>query len=166
MTYILLPSFRITSNRGPKIVHMRKVFIDHSSPDATLCLALTFVQDQIDVKLLAQNIKSNSSCKEQILKQRVKICSNASTLTCIPFIDNNSGQFEMTRTLYLRLIQPTKIPIELLAEIFLVFLSADGSSRPAIRDEPLAISHVCSSWRQVALSIPRLWCNLSLVSGH
>jgi hypothetical protein len=70
----------------------------------------------------------------------------------------------MIRTLSLHLIRPTEIPVELLTEIFLASLPPDGSSRPASKDGPLAISHVCSSWRQVAQSIPELWCNLALMT--
>ncbi|KAJ7685560.1 hypothetical protein DFH06DRAFT_939880, partial [Mycena polygramma] len=47
-----------------------------------------------------------------------------------------------------------KLPVELLAEIFLLSL-VPGSSPP--EQDVFRISHVSAHWRQVAHSTPRLW---------
>jgi len=47
-----------------------------------------------------------------------------------------------------------KLPVELLAEIFVLSLQTDSS--------PFCVSHVSQHWRRVAHSIPRLWHQLSL----
>ncbi|KDQ62556.1 hypothetical protein JAAARDRAFT_464053 [Jaapia argillacea MUCL 33604] len=47
------------------------------------------------------------------------------------------------------------LPSEILAQIFLVAAQRDAMA-------PMAISHVCSTWRSIALHTPSLWRRLSL----
>ena len=53
------------------------------------------------------------------------------------------------------------LPTEILAIIFNLFVD-DGDSTIA----PIAISHVCSRWRTVSLSLPSLWTNPRLPMNH
>ncbi|KAI0944597.1 hypothetical protein AcW1_002268 [Taiwanofungus camphoratus] len=55
------------------------------------------------------------------------------------------------------------LPIELLAEIFLLHaaqIQADCPPIPTRYYSWINISHVCSSWRAVALGCPKLWSNI------
>ena len=53
-----------------------------------------------------------------------------------------------------------RIPIELVQKIFLHCLPGDEYTRPDHRSAPLLLTQVCSSWRHVALTTPRLWNSL------
>jgi hypothetical protein len=70
----------------------------------------------------------------------------------------------------------SKLPAELLVEIFLDVVSPsirEKSSPPTLYAphtpsylscaSPLSLSHVCSTWRAVSLSLPRLWTSLQVV---
>lgn len=50
---------------------------------------------------------------------------------------------------------------ELVAEIFLHCLPEDP--RPLISQAPLLLCRVCSRWRSIALSTPRLWCSIRVI---
>ncbi|KAJ7268128.1 hypothetical protein B0H12DRAFT_1002293, partial [Mycena haematopus] len=51
------------------------------------------------------------------------------------------------------LISPIRtLPVELLAEIFELSIGVEMYEKDAFR-----ISHVCSEWRHIAHSTPRLW---------
>ncbi|KAJ6451580.1 hypothetical protein C8R45DRAFT_760422, partial [Mycena sanguinolenta] len=51
------------------------------------------------------------------------------------------------------------LPVELLAEIFYLALWR----YPNIKDM-CRVSHVCSDWRQIAHSTPRLWARISSIN--
>ncbi|KZT20448.1 hypothetical protein NEOLEDRAFT_1151334 [Neolentinus lepideus HHB14362 ss-1] len=59
------------------------------------------------------------------------------------------------------LSSPHRLPPELLAEIFVHCLD---NPLPSIkRDTPLhRLTHVCTFWREVALSTPRFWCSFTI----
>lgn len=55
------------------------------------------------------------------------------------------------------------LPAEILIEIFLLATKLEGFDFPKdqhFHATPVAISHVCQRWRDIALSIPNLWANL------
>ncbi|KAJ7766676.1 hypothetical protein B0H16DRAFT_1366748 [Mycena metata] len=54
------------------------------------------------------------------------------------------------------------LPLEILAEIFLHSLPNDEFISPGLSSAPLVLCGVCSCWREVALSTPRLWNSLVL----
>ncbi|TDL24122.1 hypothetical protein BD410DRAFT_786209 [Rickenella mellea] len=54
------------------------------------------------------------------------------------------------------------LPYELLSEIFLHCLPANGLPRPSICDAPILFVRVCTFWRSVALATPQLWAKISL----
>ncbi|KAK0465924.1 uncharacterized protein EV420DRAFT_1261677, partial [Desarmillaria tabescens] len=70
-----------------------------------------------------------------------------------------------------KIIHPIRrLPFEIIGEIFLHTLSGpDGCNNyPAVHDHhhgPWAYSQVCQRWRAVALSLPRLWSELSVPSN-
>lgn len=63
--------------------------------------------------------------------------------------------------LSLPLIQ--RLPVELLAEIFLLCISTRSPPMIHISTEPpTSLCRVCRTWREVALNLPRLWTALSV----
>jgi len=55
-----------------------------------------------------------------------------------------------------------RMPPEILGIIFENCLDVQASSRAVLSEPPLLLGRVCSYWRSVALSTPRLWTSLSL----
>lgn len=61
------------------------------------------------------------------------------------------------------------LPTELLIEIFLIRTedeSADMAVGPPYNLAPVIISHVCHKWRELALTMPRLWSFISYRTPH
>ncbi|TFK28932.1 hypothetical protein FA15DRAFT_632840 [Coprinopsis marcescibilis] len=59
-----------------------------------------------------------------------------------------------------------RLPPEVLCRIFLECLSFDElSKKPPVRRVWLQLTQVCHQWREVALNYPRLWSDISFVSG-
>ncbi|KAJ7114154.1 hypothetical protein C8R43DRAFT_935280, partial [Mycena crocata] len=59
---------------------------------------------------------------------------------------------------HLAFVSPVrKLPHDILGEIFVACLPTDRYPILHQRDSPLLLSHICSDWRSVALSTPRLW---------
>lgn len=50
-----------------------------------------------------------------------------------------------------------RLPMEILEEIFLYSLSDTAHIQPIRPAIPLFLTHVCSTWRHTAVSMPRLW---------
>ncbi|KAF9462302.1 hypothetical protein BDZ94DRAFT_1261564 [Collybia nuda] len=64
------------------------------------------------------------------------------------------------------LIAPLRrIPQELLQEIFIHCLPTDHNAAMSCHEPPLLLGRVCSRWRSVALSTPRLWSGIHIVIG-
>ncbi|KAJ7176183.1 hypothetical protein C8R43DRAFT_975140 [Mycena crocata] len=53
------------------------------------------------------------------------------------------------------------LPSEIISEVFLEALDPDKAS-PSCAESPLFLGHICQQWRQIAVSTPRLWTQLSL----
>ena len=59
------------------------------------------------------------------------------------------------------------LPIDILQHIFLFTLPNDRNPVMSPEESPLLVSQVCSTWRQAALSAPRLWSRLHIpLVGH
>ena len=50
-----------------------------------------------------------------------------------------------------------KLPIDILQEIFIACLPTTHNAVMSVREPPILLTHVCSSWRNVAHATPRLW---------
>ncbi|CAL1700543.1 unnamed protein product [Somion occarium] len=58
-----------------------------------------------------------------------------------------------------------RLPVELLIKIFTLVVGSPQSQTSSDNikagcDEAIALSHVCSGWRDVAIDMPQLWCNM------
>jgi hypothetical protein len=57
----------------------------------------------------------------------------------------------------------SRLPAELLAQVFEHCLSGDAFLVPVSSQAPLLLAHTCSRWRAVALSTPSLWSTLQII---
>ena len=61
------------------------------------------------------------------------------------------------------LLSPLRqVPIEIMEEIFIHCLPTDHNAVMSTREAPLLLSRVCSEWRSITLSTPRLWASLRI----
>ncbi|KAJ7654328.1 hypothetical protein B0H17DRAFT_864853, partial [Mycena rosella] len=62
---------------------------------------------------------------------------------------------------HLALVSPARrLPDDIIREIFTATLPSDHQPKMTSRESPLLISRICSGWRSLALSMPRLWASL------
>ncbi|KAG2141872.1 hypothetical protein DEU56DRAFT_795276 [Suillus clintonianus] len=54
------------------------------------------------------------------------------------------------------------LPTEVLSHIFVLCLPEDNYLSPASNLAPMLLTRICRLWREVALSLPGLWCRLRL----
>ncbi|KAJ7181237.1 hypothetical protein C8R46DRAFT_1320036 [Mycena filopes] len=52
------------------------------------------------------------------------------------------------------------VPTELVSEIFIATLPADGRVRPSPHAVPLSLAQICRHWRDIALATPQLWTSV------
>ncbi|KAJ7359325.1 hypothetical protein DFH08DRAFT_408404 [Mycena albidolilacea] len=55
---------------------------------------------------------------------------------------------------------PRRLPVDILREIFIACLPANRNAVMSAREAPLLLGRICSAWRTIALSTPRLWASL------
>ncbi|KAJ7359322.1 hypothetical protein DFH08DRAFT_408395 [Mycena albidolilacea] len=55
---------------------------------------------------------------------------------------------------------PRRLPVDILREIFIACLPANRNAVMSAREAPLLLGRICSAWRTIALSTPRLWVSL------
>ena len=64
---------------------------------------------------------------------------------------------------YQRLISPIRrLPVDLLQEIFIRCLPSDHCPPMHASYPPLSLTRVCSGWRSIALTTPRLWASIHI----
>ncbi|KAJ7762500.1 hypothetical protein B0H16DRAFT_1529037 [Mycena metata] len=62
------------------------------------------------------------------------------------------------------LISPVRrLPLDILQEIFVACLPTDRNCVMSMAEAPVLLGRICSSWRALSLSTPRLWCSLHIV---
>ncbi|KAG2132901.1 uncharacterized protein EDB93DRAFT_1233054 [Suillus bovinus] len=60
----------------------------------------------------------------------------------------------------------SRLPTEILTQIFLYCIPEDGDLTPTRDLAPMLLTTVCRRWREVAVDIPSLWRRLRLEVGH
>ncbi|KAF9474118.1 hypothetical protein BDN70DRAFT_997256 [Pholiota conissans] len=64
---------------------------------------------------------------------------------------------------YRRLISPVRrLPADILREIFLSCLPEDRNPTMSCDEAPMLLTRICSVWRSIAMSTPRLWAALHI----
>ncbi|KAJ7359281.1 hypothetical protein DFH08DRAFT_845605 [Mycena albidolilacea] len=53
-----------------------------------------------------------------------------------------------------------RLPVDILREIFVACLPADRNAVMSAREAPLLLGRICSAWRSIVLTTPRLWASL------
>ncbi|KAJ7633437.1 hypothetical protein DFH06DRAFT_1337297 [Mycena polygramma] len=62
------------------------------------------------------------------------------------------------------LISPfRRLPLDMIQEIFVACLPTDHNCVMNVSEVPLLLGRICSSWRAISLSTPRLWARLHIV---
>ncbi|KAJ7160057.1 hypothetical protein C8R46DRAFT_1285376 [Mycena filopes] len=68
---------------------------------------------------------------------------------------------------YKALISPARrVPPEIIQEIFLACIPTHRNCAMSSSDAPLLLGRICSSWRSISLSTPRLWTKLHFVQPN
>ncbi|KAJ7937449.1 hypothetical protein B0H13DRAFT_2418564, partial [Mycena leptocephala] len=61
------------------------------------------------------------------------------------------------------LISPVRrLPLDIVQEIFIACLPADRNCVMSASESPVLLGRICSSWRAISLSTPRLWASLHI----
>ncbi|KAJ6539640.1 hypothetical protein B0H19DRAFT_887800, partial [Mycena capillaripes] len=53
-----------------------------------------------------------------------------------------------------------RLPVDIVREIFVACLPTDRNAVMSAQEAPLILCRICSAWRSIALSTPRLWASL------
>ncbi|KAF8133055.1 hypothetical protein K438DRAFT_1884520, partial [Mycena galopus ATCC 62051] len=62
------------------------------------------------------------------------------------------------------LISPIRrLPLDMLQEIFVACLPTDRNCVMSACEAPVLLGRICSSWRNISLSTPRIWARLHIV---
>ncbi|KAG1886174.1 hypothetical protein F4604DRAFT_65171 [Suillus subluteus] len=56
----------------------------------------------------------------------------------------------------------SRLPTEILSEIFLYCLPEDEDLVYASKQAPMLLTKICRRWREIAVGLPRLWCSLKV----
>ncbi|KAF8133047.1 hypothetical protein K438DRAFT_1884496 [Mycena galopus ATCC 62051] len=65
------------------------------------------------------------------------------------------------------LISPVRrLPLDIIQEIFLACLPTHRNCVMSAAEAPVLFGRICSSWRTISLSTPRLWARLHVVEPH
>ncbi|KAF9533765.1 hypothetical protein CPB83DRAFT_844489 [Crepidotus variabilis] len=98
-----------------------------------------------------------ATCKDKSAAIDAEIARLHSALDELNF---KSNELRETINLHQGLISPLRRNLDILQEIFLHCLPTEHDSVISAREAPVVLSHVCRSWRQMALSTPRLWSSI------
>ncbi|KAJ7252089.1 hypothetical protein B0H12DRAFT_623079 [Mycena haematopus] len=58
---------------------------------------------------------------------------------------------------------PIRLPLDIIAEIFIACLPTHRNCVMSATEAPVILGRICSSWRTISLSTPRLWSRLHIV---
>ncbi|KAJ7441730.1 hypothetical protein FB451DRAFT_1150497 [Mycena latifolia] len=62
------------------------------------------------------------------------------------------------------LLSPVRrLPLDIIQEIFIACLPTHRNCVMSAEEAPVLLGRICSSWRTISLSTPRLWCRLHIV---
>ncbi|KAJ7353570.1 hypothetical protein DFH08DRAFT_1077681 [Mycena albidolilacea] len=61
---------------------------------------------------------------------------------------------------------PRRLPPDIVREIFVACLPSDRNAVMSAQEAPLLLCRICSAWRTIALSTPRLWASLHVPSSY
>ncbi|KAJ7871017.1 hypothetical protein B0H13DRAFT_1543351, partial [Mycena leptocephala] len=122
-------------------------------------------------KLYTNIVPSDDECRDirelvaapmqEIEELAVEIATLQATLDQL--IRRRDGLSEFVGS-HLALVSPVRrIPYDILWEIFTHSLPTDRYPTMRRSDSPLLLSSICSEWRGLALSMPRLWMSLHVV---
>ncbi|KAF7324911.1 hypothetical protein MKEN_00533300 [Mycena kentingensis (nom. inval.)] len=113
-------------------------------------LGTNYVPSDLEVSEINSNIDSYRPELQVIEFQIQQLSQRRSVLHA--YVDAHGALVQWIR----------RIPREILEEIFFKCLPEDRDPSLHPRDAPILLCQVCSSWRAVALSTPRIWASLHI----
>ncbi|KAG1814008.1 uncharacterized protein BJ212DRAFT_388439 [Suillus subaureus] len=82
---------------------------------------------------------------------------------CPPQLGEENAVIIQSNTSCRSLSSPiSRLPTEILSEIFLYCLPEDEHLVYASRQAPMLLTRICRRWREVAVGFPKLWCRLQV----
>ncbi|KAF7364804.1 hypothetical protein MVEN_00350500 [Mycena venus] len=89
-------------------------------------------------------------------------------------IDHEIAQLEARRlrlsayvSAHETLLAPIRqLPLDIIREIFIACMPKDQNAVMSAQEAPLLLGRICSSWRAIALSTPRLWSSIHIAEPH
>ncbi|KAJ7576014.1 hypothetical protein C8J56DRAFT_407185 [Mycena floridula] len=101
---------------------------------------------------------------DKVLEEATRLRQYFTELSSNP-LPSESSRYPLAQTFDRALTEPRTIPRDVLQEIFIQCISSSRTSRMNVREAPMLLCRICSSWRTVALSTVRLWSSLRLDIG-
>ncbi|KAG8216697.1 hypothetical protein J3R82DRAFT_6904 [Butyriboletus roseoflavus] len=125
---------------------------------------LNVVPDPQDILLINTLISERNTQLSILALQMANVDSAIQKLAAIRAkLEENSAHARQSLLAYRALTSPaTRIPPEVLGEVFYHCLSKTPYITPRDVESPIVLTQVCRRWRAVAISTPRLWSSLSI----
>jgi hypothetical protein len=137
-------------------------------PPSGSCASNMVLPDSDEASLLATNI--NSILKHGSRRDQRKLLENIKL-----YVAMHKAHLKQLTNMEAPLVQAlsgyrysdighrqSRVPAELLREIFLHCIPAHGRCSPSQRQAPMVLMHVCQRWRQVATGLQPLWTSLCI----
>ena len=129
------------------------------SSSFTSLLGTDFVPNDAEAAKIGDVLASRSSKLARISSEitRVKLI--------LQELENQHKALEDEMNAHRRLLSPFRrelIPMDVLQEIFLCCLPINHDSIISNKEAPVLLTHVCSSWRRIALNTPLLWASIHI----
>ncbi|KAG2029205.1 hypothetical protein BDR03DRAFT_1018745 [Suillus americanus] len=131
-------------------------------------LGLEIVASNIDSPSVSATTSSPREPSDAIIGENsgLKIVRNSASYRQ-PQLVEEKADIVQSNTLHTSFSPPIwRLPTEILSEIFLYCLPEDEHLVYASRLAPLLLTRICRQWREVAVSLPKLWCRLQLEVGY
>ncbi|KAF9458565.1 hypothetical protein BDZ94DRAFT_1270249 [Collybia nuda] len=140
-----------------RVKHDARTTNEVLSEEDTFLLSNLQAEAQRDISSLDNEI---SQVQEHITQLQDKLQA---------LLNARQKKVEQSSWIQVGLAPQKKIPPEILAEIFLSCLDGQPTNVPpqsSSSEIPWVLCHVCSHWRVVAISDPRLWANINISSSE
>ncbi|KAJ7241441.1 hypothetical protein C8J57DRAFT_1369361, partial [Mycena rebaudengoi] len=108
------------------------------------CIRDLLVEPSLELKRLDNEIRELEAAADRLQAERQRISA---------YVDAHSA-----------LLSPIRhLPLDVVQEIFVACLPADRNAVMSACDAPVLLGRICSQWRKLSLSTPRLWASLHFI---
>jgi hypothetical protein len=111
-------------------------------------LSTNYIPSDEEIDLIRMELVSNT---QELARIDERICELSAQRDQIQaYIDSHKALIS----------HPRRLPVDILREIFIACLPANRNAVISAWEAPLLLGRICSAWRTIALSTPRLWASL------